>query len=204
MSSKAVIIPKKQIQQQKQRKANSKKKSKRANRRNKVVRQALSTESLHIKRKELWTSINIPQGEDQLARLNFDTQYGPVWFKAISKLYEQYQIHNIRFFVEPSSATTTNGRYVCSYNTNYDEREAARNENQLANQLGCCKGIIFKKSSGYIPASAIKGFRTNIPLRSEHNGWAFNIELFTTGVSAATALTIYVEYDITLRGPQSS
>lgn len=202
MSSKAIILSKKQTQQQPKRKANSKKRSKRAQRRNKVVRQALSTESLHIKRKELWTSISIPQGQDNLAKIHFDTVRGPVWFKAISKLYEQYQIHNIRFFVEPSSATTTNGRYVCSFNTNYDEREDARTENQLANQLGACKGIIFRKSSGYIPASAIKGFRTNIPLRSDHDGWAFNIELFTTGVSAATALTIYIEYDITLRGPQ--
>lgn len=164
-------------------------------------RGALSMESLRIKRYELWDEFSIGTG-DNTYRKNFDTSTGPSWFKAMANLYEMYQIHNIRMFIKPTAATTNSGGWVAAYNTNYAERSATRSAGAISAQLGSGGNTIFKNGLVFIPASALKGFSTNMPLRSDNNGWSFNLELLTTGVTAACSIKVYIEYDITFRNPQ--
>jgi hypothetical protein len=134
--------------------------------------------------------------------MNWDTETGPVWFKNLSINYENYKLLNIKFHVVSGASKMTSGSWVCAYNTNYDEREAERTSAQIAAQKGHATGAIYDKGSGFIPYSAFTNFGTNTPCRSNHNGWAFNLELATTGVSAACSLDVYVTYDLVFHNPQ--
>lgn len=162
---------------------------------------ALSRESLHLRRYELWSEIAIAAG-DSTHRIQFDTQTGPAWFKAMSKLYEMYQIHNVKLYIKPTAPTTCGGGWVAAYNTNFDERNTARTAAALGAQLGCGDNAIYKSGSVFIPASAFKGYSTNTSLRSDSNGWLFNFELVCTGVKEACSIKLYILYDLTFRNPQ--
>lgn len=167
----------------------------------KSLRNTLSRETLRIRRYELWDEFSVAPG-DHTYRRNFDAATGPAWFKAMGALYEMYQIHNIRLYIKPTAASTTSGGWVAAYNTNYAERDATRTAGAVSAQLGSAGNVIFRNGMVYIPASAFKGFSTNTPLRSDNNGWSFNLELLSTGVSTACSIKVYIDYDVTFRNPQ--
>lgn len=162
---------------------------------------ALSMETLRIRRKELWVDHAVAAG-DSLFQLDFDTTTGPAWFNKISEMYEMYQIHQIKIHVRPTAATTNSGGWCAAYNTNYDEKNATRTAAQIASQYGSAKNAIRNGGTVIIPGSAISKFRTNIPCRSEHNGWAFNLEVVFTSIAQACSVMFEIEYDVTLRNPQ--
>lgn len=154
-----------------------------------------------MKRVELWKEISVATG-DNVNTIGFDTLTGPAWFKKISELYEMYQLHFVRIKVVSTAASTTSGGWVAAYNTNYAERAATRTAELIAAQHGSCSNNIHSNGVVTIPAGALKGFSTNTPLRSDNNGWLFNFEVATTGVSTACSLKIIIEYNVTFRNPQ--
>lgn len=181
-------------------KSQKKRASQRSSRRRRTAR-ALSTENLKIQREELWDVISVGTG-DNTYRLNFDTLTGPPWFKKFSELYEMYQLHHVRIRLISSSATTNSGNWVGGYNTNLSEASATRTAQQIAAQFGARSRNIWQNGTVVIPAGALKGFSTNTPLRSDSNGWLFNLEIATTGVASACAIQVRVEYSVTFRNPQ--
>lgn len=155
-----------------------------------------------LRHKELWSVIHFDANSSNVVnKLNFEEGTYPPWFNEIRKLYEMYQIHYLRIFTKSAAATTTNGRYVLSYNTNESQKSDARSTAQLSAQQNAAESNVFKQLSVVIPASSLKNFRTNTPC-SGTNSWAFNVEVGMDGNNIALDVPVWVEYKVTMRNPQ--
>lgn len=159
-----------------------------------------------LKHRELWTTIsfiqNAEQGEDGgIKKYSFASGTYPPWFNEIAKLYEMYQLHYVRIYTASYAATTTNGSYILSYNTNKAQVDSVRTADQLAGQQNAKQANVFKNLSVIIPASALKNFRTNTPCQGEES-WAFNLEMAMLGNSTALNVPVWIEYTVSLRNPQ--
>lgn len=195
------IVPKKSLA-----KGGNKRKRQVASRRRRRVSPAksLSTENFRLRRSELWSEVEVAAGT-HIYRLQFDTETGPAWFKAISKLYEMYQVHYVRIKLVPTAATTNSGGWVAAYNTNPSEKAPnpeTRTAEKIAAQYGHASGPIHRGGTVRVPAGALKGYSTNTPLRSDDHGWLFNLELAATGVATQCSFKVYIEYSLTFRNPQ--
>lgn len=172
----------------------------RNSRRNRNSQQLLTNTT--VRHKELWHEFTFSQGETGTAvKLDFDSNNFPKWFDKIRKLYEMYQLHYIRIYTASSAATTTDGTYVLSYNTNYNQKGAVRTSADLAGQQNAKQGHVYKQLEVVIPASSLKNFRTNTPCDGT-DSWSFNVEMAMSGNSSALTIPLWIEYTVTLRNPQ--
>lgn len=162
-----------------------------------------STESLRMERRELWFTQAVDAG-NHTYRHDFDITTGPAWFKKFASLYEMYQLHYITIEMVSTSATTNSGSWVAGYNTNYSQREQERTAETVSAQYGSAAGKIYTNGRVRIPASALKGFRTNTSAQGAQDSWSFNWESVFTGVAQQTAFNVYITYNVTFRNPQIS
>lgn len=157
-------------------------------------------ERVRINRRELWGVLTVST-TDGYQKLSFDSTTGPAWFKKIAELYEYYQVHHVTIEVVPNAATTNSGNYTAAYNTQASQKSDARTASQIAAQFGSTTRTIYRKGSIVIPASALKNFRTNTPTQGT-DSWSFDFEMYTTGVSSACAVSLFITYDVTFSNPQ--
>jgi hypothetical protein len=176
-------------------------KSRNTRRRARRVGGKFSTESIRMERRELWFTQAVDAG-NSTARKDFNIQSAPAWFKKFASMYEMYQLHHVDIEMVATSATTNSGSWVAGYNTNYTQRQAERTAETISAQYGSSAGKIYSNGRVRIPASALKGFKTNTPTHGDQDSWAFNWEAVFTGVNQQTAFNIYVTYNVTFRNPQ--
>lgn len=183
-------------------KRNSKQKARSKIRRQKKVSAKQLLTNTTVRHRELWHEFSFQTGQTGNAvKLNFDSNSYPKWFDKIRKLYEMYQLHYIRIYTASSAATTTDGTYVLSYNTNYNQKDAVRTSADLAGQQNAKQGHVYKQLDVVIPASSLKNFRTNTPCEGT-DSWSFNVEMAMSGNSSDLTIPLWIEYTVTLRNPQ--
>lgn len=155
-----------------------------------------------LRHKELWSVLHFDANSSNIVKkLNFEEGTYPPWFNEIRKLYEMYQVHYLRIYTKSAAATTTNGRYVLSYNTNESQKGDVRSTAQLSAQQNASESNVFRQLSVVIPASSLKNFRTNTPC-SGAASWSFNVEVGMDGNNIALDVPVWVEYKVTMRNPQ--
>lgn len=166
-----------------------------------IVRK-INANTLTLTKRELWTTFDFETDAITTpARISFDGTTGPAWFKKFSSLYENYNLHAVKLIFVPLAATTNSGGYVASYNTNKAQLGDARTYAQLAAQKGAKTAQIYEPCTVFIPASALKNFRTNTPCVG-NDSWSFNVEILHGNLGQACSLELSIEYCVTFRNPQ--
>lgn len=166
-----------------------------------LLASTLSSNIVKVKKFEQWQNISIGTG-DSFHRIQFEYATAPAWFKAISSLYEMFNLGKVNITIRPAGGLGISGNYIASYNTQANQKNAQRTWAQLSAQNGASNPTqIFKPSTVKIPASAFISRGTN---QQTSDFWMFDFELMCQGVSEATSVAIGIGYTMTLYNPQLS
>jgi hypothetical protein len=149
-----------------------------------------------VSRRELWfTSVGAEVGTKRLEEGTF-----PPWFNNISRLYENFEVHQLRISWKSHYSTVASGITRLSYNSNPDE-QGSTDPGIMSQQQGARSETIYKSGQMEIPKQAWYGQ----PLRKQCRGpRSFIIEfIWNISTEAQGAIDFWIDYDVTFRVPQA-
>lgn len=167
--------------------------------RSKKVAQSGKGEVASMSRTELWRSVNVV-GEEVSGRLRFEDGGFPVWFNSVSKLYEHYQITNIRIKIQSNFSKMATGGIYFTYNTSEGEEAEIADTAIMAAQRGAKAIQVSENTTMWIDNRAIKRTPDKRQCRGAKS-YAFDIGYKISTRDSGT-INIFIIYDVRFYTPQ--